>query len=320
MTLLARHAANLFWIGRLVERAETVARLFEVGSRNALIPNTSGGFRNEWESVLQASGTADRFEHKYGDDIRERNVESFLFFDSDNPSSVASCIESARENARIVRTALTSQTWDALNTAHQEMRELKRTERSKLSMNDLIDWTLRTAALIRGTIEDTQLRVDGYDFLNIGTYLERADSTARLLDVKYFVLLPQVDFVGTGLDNYQWRTILRALSSHRAFNWAYGGEVTAAKIADFLILNRKSPRSLITCVEEACWHLDRLARGYGQTTKAQTHARTAVAALSEITVEDVFDEGLHEFLSRSINEIAKLSAVINEVYLIGEAR
>lgn len=320
MTLLARHAANLFWIGRLVERAETVARLFEVGSRNALIPNTSGGFRNEWESVLQASGNADQFEEKYGGDVRERNIESFLFFDSDNPSSVASCIENARENARIVRTSLTSQTWDALNNAHQEMRELKRTERSKLSMNDLIDWTLRTAALIRGTIEDTQLRIDGYDFLNIGTYLERADSTARLLDVKYFVLLPQVDFVGTGLDNYQWRTILRALSAHRAFNWAYGGEVTASKIADFLILNRKAPRSLITCAEEACWHLDRLARGYGTTTNAQTQARKLVAKLSEITVDDIFDEGLHEFLSRSINEIAELSAVISEVYLIGEAR
>jgi len=320
MTLLARHAENLFWIGRFVERAETVARLFEVGSRNALIPSASGGFRNEWESVLRASGTADAFEAKYGDDIRERNVESFLFFDSDNASSVASSIEHARENARIVRTSLTSQTWDALNNAYQEVRELKRTERSKLSMSDLIDWTLRTAALIRGTIEDTQLRIDGYDFLNIGTYLERADSTARLLDVKYFVLLPQVDFVGTELDNYQWRTILRALSAHRAFSWAYGGEVTAAKISDFLILNRKAPRSLITCAEEACWHLDRLAREYGQTTKAQTQARLLVANMSEITVDDIFEEGLHEFLSRAINEIADLSAIISEVYLVGEAR
>jgi uncharacterized alpha-E superfamily protein len=320
MTLLARHAENLFWIGRLVERAETVARLFEVGSRNALIPNTAGGFRNEWESILRASGSAGTFKAKYGDDIRERNVESFLFFDSENPSSVASCIEHARENARIVRTSLTSQTWDALNNANQEMRELKRTERSKLSMSDLIDWTLRTAALIRGTIEDTQLRIDGYDFLNIGTYLERADSTARLLDVKYFVLLPQVDFVGTELDNYQWRTILRALSAHRAFSWAYGGEVTAAKIADFLILNRKAPRSLITCAEEACWHLDRLARAYGQTTEAQTQARLLVANMSEITVDDIFEEGLHEFLSRSIDEIAALAAVISGVYLSGEAR
>ena len=320
MTLLARHADNLFWIGRFVERAETQARLLEVGARNSLIPNTSGGFRNEWESVLSASGANLGFVQKYGDDVRERNIESYLFFDEDNPSSVFNCIHSARENARIVRTALTSQTWDAINTANQEIREMKRTERSKLSTNDLIDWTLRQAALIRGTIEDTQLRIDGYDFLNIGMYLERGDSTARLLDVKYFVLLPQVDYVGSGLDNYQWRTILRALSAHRAFNWAYGGEVTPPKIADFLILNRKAPRSLITCAEEANWHLDRLARSYGKTTDAQTQSRKIVAQLSEITVDDIFDEGLHEFLTRTIGEIAALSNTIAQVYLIGEMR
>jgi uncharacterized alpha-E superfamily protein len=319
MTLLARHAGNLFWIGRYVERAETQARLLEVGSRNALIPNTSGGYRNEWESILQANGSAAAFDEKYGD-VRQRNIESYLFFDLDNPSSVATCIARARESARIVRTALTSQTWDAINSAHQEMCELRRTERSKLSISDLIDWTLRQAALIRGTIEDTQLRVDGYDFLNIGLYLERGDSTARLLDVKYFVLLPQVDYVGSGLDTYQWRTILRALSAHRAFNWAYGGDVTPLKVADFLILNRKSPRSLITCAEEANWHLDRLARGYGKTTAAQNTSRNIVASLAELTVEDIFDEGLHEFLTRTVSEISQLSNVISEIYLSGEAR
>jgi uncharacterized alpha-E superfamily protein len=317
--MLSRTASNLYWIGRYVERAETVARLLEVGARNALIPNIGGGFRNEWESILQASGTGDGFSEKYGQ-VVQRNIESYLFFDTDNPSSVASCIAQARENARIVRTALTSQTWDALNGAHQEMQELKRTERSKLAISDLVDWSVRQAALVRGTIEETQLRVDGYDFLNIGHYLERGDSTARLLDVKYFVLLPQVDLIGSGLDNYQWRTILRALSAHRAFNWAYGGEVTPAKIADFLILNRKAPRSLITCAEEACWHLDRLARAYGKTTDAQTRARAIVSFLAETSVEDIFEEGLHEFLSRTIDEISDLSSVISNVYLSGEAR
>lgn len=317
--MLSRTAENLFWIGRYVERAETVARLLEVGARNALIPNIGGGFRNEWESVLQASGTASGFSDKFGD-INQRNIESYLFFDRDNPSSVASCIDLARENARIVRTALTSQTWDALNSAHQEMKELKRTERSKLPVSDLVDWSKKQTALIRGTIEDTQLRIDGWDFLNIGHYLERGDSTARLLDVKYFVLLPQVDLVGSGLDNYQWRTILRAMSAHRAFSWAYGGDVTPAKIADFLILNRASPRSLITCAEEACWHLDRLARGYGRPTEAQTQARNIVAYLSEISVEQVFEEGLHEFLGRTISEIRSLSDTISSVYLSGEMR
>ena len=318
MTLLSRHAENLFWIGRYIERAETNARLLEVGQRNALIPSIGGGYRNEWESVLQASGTADVFAKKYGE-VVQRNMESHLFFDVDNPSSVASSFERARENGRIVRTSLTSQTWDALNTAHQEMMQIRRRERNSIEKHEMIDWTLQRAALLRGTIEDTQLRVDGWDFLNIGLYLERADSTARLLDVKYFVLLPQVDLVGSGLDNYQWRTILRAMSAHRAFNWAYGGEVTPAKIADFLILNRKAPRSLITCAEEVCWHLDRLARGYGRTTEAQSHARNIVAYLSELSVEDIFDEGLHEFLTRTIREIGVLSSVITDTYLSGEA-
>ena len=317
MTLLSRHAENLFWIGRFVERAETNARLLEVGQRNALIPNTGGGYRNEWESVLQASGTADLFARKYGD-VVQRNIESHLFFDEDNPSSVAACFHQARENGRIVRTSLTSQSWDVLNAAHQEMRAMKRRERSSIEKHEMVDWTLQRAALVRGMIDDTQLRVDSWDFLKLGLYLERADSTARLLDVKYFVLLPQVDLVGSGLDNYQWRTILRAMSAHRAFNWAYGGEVTPAKIADFLILNRKAPRSLITCAEEVSWHLDRLARAYGRTTEAQTLARSLVASLSEVTVDDIFDEGLHEFLTRAIGEISGLALVIGDAYLSGE--
>lgn len=317
--MLSRTADNLYWIARYMERAETVARLLEVGSRNALIPNLSGGYRNEWESILRASGTQAGFDQKYGDPV-PRNIESYLFFDLDNPSSVASCITGARENGRIVRTALTSAVWDALNSGHQDMLRMRRTERSKLPLSDLIDWTARQAQFVRGAIEDTQLRIDGYDFLNIGYHLERADSTARLMDVKYFVLLPQVDYVGSGLDNYQWRTILRALSAHRAFSWAYGGEITPAKIADFLILNRKSPRSLISAAEGAATHLDRLARAYGRSTEAQTRARSLVAEIAEASVEGIFDEGLHEFLSRFINEIGALGNVIHEVYLSGDAR
>ncbi len=317
--MLARTADNLFWIARYMERAETVARLLEVGSRNALIPNLSGGLRNEWESILQASGTTDGFAEKYGDPV-QRNIESYLFFDLDNPSSVASCVTQARENGRIVRTALTSSVWDALNTGYQDLTRMRRTERSKLPLSDLVDWTMRQSMILRGAIESTQLKIDGYDFLNLGYALERADATARLMDVKYFVLLPQVDYVGSGLDNYQWRTILRAMSAHRSFSWAYGGEITPAKIADFLILNRKAPRSLITSVESAAEHLDRLGRGYGRSTEAQTKARNMLAELAEATVEDIFDEGLHEFLTRFIDEIGTLSGVIRDVYLAGDAR
>ncbi len=317
--MLSRTASNLFWIGRYMERGETGARLLAVGARNAMIPNIGGGYRNEWESVLAAGGHSEAFSEKYGEP-RQRNIESFLFFDQDNPSSVASCIEQARENGRIVRTALTGQVWDALNSGFQEMKGLRRTERSRLSISDLIDWTTRQCALVRGAIDDTQLRNDGYDFVHLGYALERADATARLLDVKYYVLLPQVDFVGSGYDNYQWSTILRAMSAHRAFHWAYGGDITPAKIADFLILNRKSPRSLITSAEDVMFHLDRLARGYGRTTEAQTRIRSVVGELAELKIEDIFDEGLHEFLTRMIGEVRALATLIHEIYLSGEAR
>jgi uncharacterized alpha-E superfamily protein len=316
--MLSRTADNLYWLARYLERAETAARLLEVGARITLMP-TAAGHRNEWESLLRAAGTADGFARKYGEAV-QRNLESWLFFDRDNPSSVASCICRARENGRIVRTALTTQMWDALNTAFQELRQMDRTPRSELELSRLTEWTMRQTALLRGALEATHLRNDGYDFLNTGYYLERADNTARLLDVKYFVLLPRAEFVGSGLDNYQWTTLLRAMSSHRAFHWAYGGEVTAAKIAHFLILNPLSPRSLITCTEGMMAHLDRLARGYKKSTPAQTAVRSLHARLAELTVEDIFEEGLHEFLTRFVGEIALLGAVIHEVYLSGDAR
>jgi uncharacterized alpha-E superfamily protein len=314
--MLSRTADNLYWIARYMERAETMARLLHVGSRIALLPSSGGGgLRNEWESLLQASGTAAGFAKKYGDPV-QRNIESYFFFDHDNPSSVASCIGQARENARIVRTALTGQVWEALNTAFQELRQLERTPRSELDLSRLTDWTMRQTAMLRGAIDTTLLRNDGWDFLNLGYYLERADNTARLMDVKYYVLLPRADFVGSGLDNYQWTLLLRALSVHRAFHWAYGGEVTPQKIADFLILNPQCPRSLLTCSMGAVDHLDRLSNGYGRSGEA----RALLGELAELSVFDIFEEGLHEFLSRVIHEVARLGGLVHEDYLSGDVR
>lgn len=316
--MLSRTADNLYWIARYMERADIAARLLEVGSRISLLPSAHG-YRSEWDSLLQSSGTADAFSRKYGDPV-QRNLESWLFFDRDNPSSVASSITAARENGRIVRTALTSQVWDALNTAFQELRQLERTPRSELELSRLTDWVMRHTAMVRGAIDATLLRNDGYNFLNIGYYLERGDNTARLLDVKYYVLLPSLDFVGSGLDNYQWITLLRAMGAQRAFHWAYGGEVTAAKIADFLILNPQSPRSLITCVAGMNNHLGRLAKAYGRGTRAQGKAGAMLAELETTTVERIFDEGLHEFLSRFIGESAELGTCMHESYLSGDVR
>ena len=317
--MLSRTADNLYWLARYMERAETVARLLKVGARIALLPNAGQGYRTEWDAILSAAGSADAFARKYGEAV-QRNIESHLFFDHDNPSSVASCVIRARENGRIVRTALTTQVWDALNTAFQELRALEREPRRDDTLFRLTEWTMRHAAMVRGAIDATLLRNDGHDFLNLGYHLERADATARLLDVKYYVLLPRVDFVGSGLDNYQWTTLLRAMSAHRAFHWAYGGEVTAAKIAHFLILNNQCPRALVTCAEGLTLHLDRLARRYHRSGPAQAAARAMLGQLAEMRVEDIFEEGLHEFLTRFIREVGALGQTVHDAYLSGDVR
>jgi uncharacterized alpha-E superfamily protein len=314
--MLSRTATHLFWMARYIERAETTARLLEVGARNALLPDIGGGFRNDWEAILQANGSLEEFREKYSDPV-QRNIETFLFFDADNPSSVLACLSAARENARVVRTALTSAVWDAINGCFQELRQFQRMERSKVVLTDLTEWTLRACALIRGSIDNTQMRNDGYHFMGTGFSIERGDNTSRLLDVKYYVLLPSVTYVGSGLDQSQWVTLLRSMSAHRAFNWTYPGELTAAKIADFLILNPQFPRSLRTSVQRSCDHLDHLTRGYGRATEAQSHGRMMLAELVEAQVADIFDEGLHEFLVRFMSQNARLAAVIQDTYLQG---
>ncbi|MGB0660687.1 MAG: alpha-E domain-containing protein [Mangrovicoccus sp.] len=316
--MLSRTADNLYWLARYLERAETMARLCEVGTRMQLMPDAAEGYRSEWESILQASGMAEGFDRKYKD-ADERSLVTYLFFDRENPSSVACCLENARENARIVRTAITSPVWDALNVAYQEMRGFQRQARSELDVTELTEWTSRHTALVQGAMIGTMLRNDGHDFLNLGYSLERADNTARFLDVKYYVLLPDAGYVGSGLDNYQWTVVLRATQMHRSFHWAYGGDVTASKILDMLILNPQCPRSLLACVQDAVDHLDRLGRGYKRSTEAQSFARGLLAELMETRVRDIFDEGVHEFLTRFKEDVAKLGGLVHQSYLRGVA-
>ncbi|MDO5613928.1 MAG: alpha-E domain-containing protein [Paracoccus sp. (in: a-proteobacteria)] len=316
--MLSRTAANLFWMGRHLERAETAARLLHVGQRITLMPNSGEGYENERNSLLRASGTAELFSDKY-DHLSQENIEEFMYFDRGNPSSVVSCFEKAREGGRIVRTALTGQVWDALNSAYQELRRIERMPRGQLEGADLTDFVTRSASTVRGAINATQLRNDGWHFINLGYGLERADATARILDVKYFVLLPRVEFVGSELDSYQWQVILRALSAHRAFHWAYGGDVTAGRVADFMILNGESPRSLITSLYETVWNLEGLARRYGEGVPhtARDKAREVLSRLQNHDIEMIFDEGLHEFLTWFIEEIAAISVLVHQDYLAG---
>ena len=204
-----------------------------------------------------------------------------------------------------------------IDGAYLEMLELERLPRSEAQLPRLCDWTKRQASQFRGATVNTHMRNDGYDFLNLGAYLERGDNTARLLDVKYYVLLPTTAMIGGGVDTYQWTTLLRALSAFRSFHWAYGSQYSPRKIANFLILDRACPRSMLHAQAQVSRHLDHLCEAYIRPTSAQERAKAAVVELGAAQVEDIMQEGLHEFLTRFINQNAAIGQEIAEAYLFG---
>ena len=290
-----------------MERAETTARLLDVGYRMSLFPDLNG-YNNEWESVLAASGTIDSYKKKYND-IVQKHVEDYLFFDEDNPSSVYNCILNARNNALVVRTSFTPESWLAINKAYQEIINFKQNKYSTSDLPNLTEWAIEQVNLFRGTI-NSLLRNDGYNFLLLGLFVERADNSARLLDVKYFVLLPKPEYIGSNIDNMQWSILLRSLSSFRAFRWAYDGEITATKIADFLVLNDNCPRSLSFCIQNIVKHLIDLECSPSKVNKIYDTLKDLNTKIKQEKIETIIEYGLHEFVSKFIN---KISSVDNDI-------
>ena len=305
--MLSRTAESLYWISRYMERAETTARLLDVGYRMSLFPNLSG-YNNEWESVLAASGAIDSYKKKYND-IVQKHVEDYLFFDEENPSSVYNCILNARNNALVVRTSFTPESWLAINKAYQEIINFKQNKYSTSDLPNLTEWAIEQVNLFRGTI-NYLLRNDGYNFLLLGLFVERADNSARLLDVKYFVLLPKPEYIGSNIDNMQWSILLRSLSSFRAFRWAYDGEITATKIADFLVLNDNCPRSLSFCIQNIVKHLIDLECSPSKVNKIYDTLKDLNTTIQQEKIENIIEYGLHEFVSKFIN---KISSVDNDI-------
>ena len=294
-----------------MERAETTARLLDVGYRMSLFPNLSG-YNNEWESVLAASGTIDSYKIKYND-IVQKHVEDYLFFDEENPSSVYNCILNARNNALVVRTSFTPESWLAINKAYQEIINFKQNKYSTSDLPNLTEWAIEQVNLFRGTI-NSLLRNDGYNFLLLGLFVERADNSARLLDVKYFVLLPKPEYIGSNIDNMQWSILLRSLSSFRAFRWAYDGEITATKIADFLVLNDNCPRSLSFCIQNIVKHLIDLECSPQKVNKIYDTLKDLNTTIQQEKIETIIEYGLHEFVSKFINKISSVDKDIQKEF------
>jgi len=309
--MLGKTAGGLYWMFRFLERSENTARLIEAGFRIAL--TRSSDTSSDWKSVVTTAGVRRGYDAIH-DDYTAENVVDYLLRDTTNPSSVMAATESARTNARMVRTALTTEVWEAVNESWMAMKKALAAPVRETELPAVLGAVRRHSALVRGALHGTMLRNDIYDFAQIGTALERADNTARIIDVKYYTLLPSASFVGSPLDNVQWETVLRSVSAHRSFRWLGEGEMTSSGIASFLILDTRFPRSLYfasSLIEE---NLAYLAKDYGTRMTCHDLIDAQLAALRRHTIKSIFDEGLHEFISTFIRANNAIGAQIEQDY------
>lgn len=310
--MLGRSANGIFWMFRYLERAENTARLLEAGFRLALTRG-SGAATEEWASVLITTGLNAGFAAK-GEDYLGPAVTNYILRDRDNPGSVLAMIEGARTNARAVRTAITREVWEATNESWMILKDMLSRPVRESNLGEVLAAIRRQATLVRGAMEGTMLRNEIFNFARMGTFIERADNTARILDVKYYVLLPSVSWVGSSLDNVQWETVLRSLAGERAYRWLNAGGLDARGIAEFLVLDGRFPRSLAYCYELLRSNLASLAREYGHETNAHELMRDAGARLHQTTIDDIIEFGLHEFITQFISQTRQIGEAIAADY------
>jgi len=294
-----------------MERCENTARLTEAGFYIALTRSKSA--EDEWQSIIKAAGVQTHYETLHHD-YDGATVINYLLRERDNPSSVRSMIDLARSNARTARTALTREVWEAVNEAWLNICGALKNPVTPKNLPEILGLVKRQAALVEGALQSTMLRNDIFDFARLGTFIERADNTARILDVKYHVLLPSVSLVGGSLDNVQWETILRAVSANRSYRWVNKGVVSPKGIANFLLLDFSMPRSLAFCQAEIVHYLNHLGRVYDVQDQSLNMALDLLKSLQKYTIDQVMDQGLHEFINRFLTENRALAAQIETDY------
>ena len=291
--MLGKTAGGLFWMFRYLERSENTARLLDAGFRIALTRSKAAA--DEWSSVLQTAGVRSAY-LKVHDSFEASHVIDFLLRDKSNSSSVISSVETARTNPRLVRTAITREVWEAVNECWMTLRDILAKPVRERELPDILGTIRKQNALVRGALHGTMLRNDIYDFARLGTFIERADSTARILDVKYYVLLPSVSLVGSPLDNVQWETILRSVSANRSYRWLNQGNISPKGVAEYLILDGRLPRSLAFCYGKIADNIGYLETQYGQKFACTDQALAILKGMKDRRIEDIIDGGLHEFL------------------------
>jgi uncharacterized alpha-E superfamily protein len=306
--MLSRTANNLYWMARYVERAESTARILEVTYRMSLMPQAAELVKQEWFAPLNITGTLFPFSGRYSE-VSGHDVLRYMVLDPDNPSSIYSCARGARENARAVRGRITSEMWEVLNSTWLELQNMSESRLDSEGVVQFFDWVKERSHLFRGVTVGTALRDQAFHFNRLGTFVERADNTARILDVKYHVLLPSVQDVGGAVDYYQWAAVLQSVSAFEAYRKVYRDVITPLRVAELMILRRDMPRSLHACMAEAFEILRVLSTP--QAAEAVRLAGELNAELEFGRIERIFAAGLHEYLTAFLTRITTLGSEIN---------
>jgi len=317
--MLSRVAAALYWMGRYLERAENLARLVDVNIQ-LLIDFGSiddQGIKEHWVPVLRTAGDEERFFQLYPK-ADSASVTEFMTFHRENPNSVFSCVCAARENARQVRDQISLEMWEVLNEMYLFLQSRDAQQVWRDGPGAFYDQVKRYSHLFQGLTDATFSRTDGWDFIQFGKFLERADKTTRILDVKYHILLPRATDVGGAVDTAQWQAVLRSTSALEAYRRFYVTEILPLKVAEFLVLSDSFPRSLRHCLREL---EDSLSRIGGARTLAREPAPAELdfqrlrSELEALSIKEIVGRGLHEFLQDAQEVIARLATHVYDTFM-----
>ena len=290
--MLSRTANSIYWMSRYFERADNVARFMRV-SMQMLMDHGLEKDDNKWAPLVYASGDHEDFFERYGT-INEANVARFLTFDEENPNSLLSCIKSARENARTVREIISTEMWEAINEYYHQLTKQARKKRID-DMHGFYMQTKMASHLFNGLAEDTMSHGEGWNFARIGRLLERADKTARMLDVKYFLLLPGEDYVDSPYDAVEWGAVLKSINGFEMYRKHYH-RVNYRDATNFLIFHPHFPRSICYCIDGAAGSMRFIAGQLGVETQAQEEMTKLQHMLGSTDITTVLSNGLHEFV------------------------
>lgn len=312
--MLSRTADHLFWMARYMERAENTARMLDVNYQTSLLPQSTDRAEQGWRAMLSISELTPFFRQRHGDGVDARDVMHFMVRDEGNLSSIYCCLRAARENARAVRGALTTEVWETQNQTWLEFNRLLRDGAFERDPSEFLEWVKFRSHLSRGVTLGTMLQDEALRFIRIGTFLERADNTLRILDVKYQPLLPAGEVEGGAADFYQWSALLRSVSAFEVYRKVYRDMITPARVAELMLLRVDMPRSLARCMKEVYANL----RAVSNDRSAETERR---AGLLEATtrfgrIDDIVREGMHNYVVRALASIQDLGNRIANDFLL----